>query len=543
MRSISFKIIGSFILLTALFSCSNKIKQTKYIPKDSSLIFNFNPASLSLKAGLQNIMDYEFAKELKEKSKKDSVIFKLLENPLNLGVDLLGDVYGFIEKEGVEKPTLYIIMELNSKEDFQNSLSTLFKNETVQTNNSFSYYGNANTIISWNDEVGVISFTNNYQSEEEAKLKLEHVYNLAQDQNINNIKEFSEFTNEDGDINMFISQESFYAGLSSNSLSAANASLFDNLKGIYSTAHVNFNDNNIEILGGSIKNEAYLANKEKYENYILKYNAELNNILPKKHLAILSFAFNTDALADSLNSMPIPNKQMLTQVAPVLKGFGGSFCLNFSDVNSIMKPKLTYTDTGFVTVQKEQMIPEVSLGFDIKDYNKINPVLMMAQSVPTIIMQDNYFIVDVKQQLGVNFYFCVTEKFGIISTNEEVVKALSEGEIMKDLSLASSDVSKNINEFGNYFNMNLNINEYPSIVKQTLHESVREKEQKAQNVIFNFLKGIEIKTINNEDFNAILSFQNKEGNILQNFLEIGDEVYKVSNSKPENQDPLIEVLP
>lgn len=543
MKQFSLKAILSLFILTGLISCSKEPKQTKYIPKDAPLVFSINPSSLALKADLAALKDYDFMKDLGHK--KDSSFREmqtLFSNPFSLGIDLFSDIYVWINMKDTKNANGYFVVSLTDAEEFETVLLKAMKDSKKEQFSNFSFAQKNNMIVSWNNNVAIIAIKNNQQTIDEAKIGLEEIYNLTAEGSISTLAEFKTFEENESDLNIFIAQDAYFKSIA-NSNPFAPVGIYDEMNGLYSYGTITFNDNSIDMQAGSIKNEAYKKYKSKYGEYMLKYNEGLNKIMPNKHLGLFSFAFNTSLLADSLGSFPIPNKAMVMQGAPILKGFGGSFCFNFTDVKSVFEQKMIATDTGFVSVPKEKMVPQFSVGFDVNDYNALQSLLMMAQQAPMVQMENDYFVVDLTRELGTNIYFSVTKEFGLISTDQVAVQNLSIGNTIEN-NLAGSDAGNLIATHGNYFHINLNIKEYPSAIQQALKDKARTvNDLKVQETVFGMLKDMEMKTINNEDVSCSINFQEKDGNILQNFIEMGNALYLIKKEEKKITGPDVEMVP
>jgi hypothetical protein len=316
--------------------------------------------------------------------------------------------------------------------------------------------------------------------------------------------------------------------LASNSMSALPAS---NLEGLYSIGHIAFNDDQISVKIENFKNEAFEKYKERYKNIIQKYNTEINKVVPAKHLGLTTFSFNIEHVLDSLKDMPIQAQMMLASAKPVLSCFGGSFCFNFSDLGSVTEQKMVYSDSGFVSVPNEKMVPKMTLGFDLKDPETLKATVNQFSGSPFLQQENEYFVIQSQRAIGIPMYLYFNDKVGVITSDKLLASNLSQGINPKE-SLASTSINEKTIASGNYLFIDANLSNYPSILQEkTLKDDHLGKKAKRFTILKQIMENIEVQTHNNYDVTLDFNFQAKEGNVLGNILSIIDQLYLIENEE------------
>jgi len=234
-------------------------------------------------------------------------------------------------------------------------------------------------------------------------------------------------------------------------------------------------------------------------------------------------------LLDSLQNVPVQAQIILASAKPVLSCFGGSFCINFSDLGSKTEQKMVYSDSGFVSVIYKKMVPKMTLGFDLKDFESLKTILAQFSGSQFLKKENEYFVIQSQRAIGIPMYLYFNDKVGVITSEKPLALNLSQG-LYTSKSLANTSKNSKIVASSNYFFIDANLSKYPSILKEKVLENDRlGKKAKRFEILKKVMENIEIQTKNTFDVTLDFNFQEKEGNVLKNILNTINQLYLIDN--------------
>lgn len=527
-------IFKSLFLLTCLVlfnACSKKPEHLKLIPKDAGIVANIDLLGLGMKIGSIDIESYEFIKDLLEKSKNDSTIkfSNVLNNPLDWGISLTDDIYTYTEK--VSGGYTAIALRLTNSENFTKVISDLVKNDLngeLKSISNLSLCQLEDILLTWDNESALILFNLDKSSmtDNELKEKAIELFNIQPENQFYTTNLYNVLSEKKGDINLVVNQSNLYQETSETK------ELLKDFENICSYGSIHFEDDRIFAQGGTVQNEAFKKYESTFNNIISEYNQEVIKQMPENHLALFGFSFNLEAGIDSItNSLPLKTQMGIAAAKPVLEGFGGSFNLSLYDVEVGEKEIPSYSDTGFTFVKKSIPLPKVALGFDVKKKEALDQVIAPLSMSPFLETTGNYFTIHSKEILRSNFYAYYNDKIGIITTDQNAVEILSEGKSL-DRSLADSEFANAFQASNSYFHLHTDLTKYPDVVTSSLIDLMPSlpNAQEYLNVWNTYNKGIEVKIVNKYDYEMSYVFKEKPGNIIENYLQMIDEMYKLNKS-------------
>jgi len=519
------------VVCSAVFfaSCSNTPSHLKAIPKESGLVLQLNPFNLAVKARVDQLSEYQFIKDLKDNN-NDSISKyweEVASNPFATGISLTDDIYIFTTNEDLTSGISGGCIKLSDANSFENFITKISGKTKYEESGLNFMDGFEGFMFAWNSEFVIALNSENLNKRNEVKEKLIELFNLSQENQLVNTKYFKVFDQNNEDISFMLSQNAI---LASNSISTLPTSeLIDQLEGLYSIGHITFNNDQIKVKIENFKNEAFNDYKDRYNKIVQKYNTEINKVIPAKHLGLTTFSFNMEHLLDSLQNVPVQAQIILASAKPVLSCFGGSFCINFSDLGSKTEQKMVYSDSGFVSVIYKKMVPKMTLGFDLKDFESLKTILAQFSGSQFLKKENEYFVIQSQRAIGIPMYLYFNDKVGVITSEKPLALNLSQG-LYTSKSLANTSKNSKIVASSNYFFIDANLSKYPSILKEKVLENDRlGKKAKRFEILKKVMENIEIQTKNTFDVTLDFNFQEKEGNVLKNILNTINQLYLIDN--------------
>ena len=128
-------------------------------------------------------------------------------------------------------------------------------------------------------------------------------------------------------------------------------------------------------------------------------------------------------------------------------------------------------------------------------------------------------------------YLYFNDKVGVITSEKSLAANLSQG-INPIESLANTSKNAKTVASNNYFFIDANLSNYPSILEEKALEDDRlGRKAKRFAILKKVMENIEIQTQNTFDVTLDFNFQAKEGNVLRNILNTIDQLYLIDNEK------------
>ena len=532
------KLIKGLLLLTAfgvLVSCSKKPDHLKLIPKDSGLVANIDLIGIVMKAGISNLNNYDFIKDLMEKSKNDSLskFTKLLENPLNWGVSLTDDIYVYTP-DGIPEGYVASAIKLSDSDDFKTLIQESLKlgmKGTLEFVNGINFFKSKKTsLLAWDDDVALLiaQINKSSLSNEDLKEKAIELFKLEADNQFSNSELYKVLLKKSGDINIVANQSNLYEV--SNVTETNN--LLKQLDGICNFGSISFEDDRIFVEGGTVRNDAFKKYESKYNGMLVDFNQDIIKHMPENHLALFGFSFNLESGFDSIvKSLPLQAQMGLAAAKPILSGFGGSFNVSLYDIAVSEKEIPSFSDTGLVFIKKLVPAPKIALGFDIKKKEALDQILGPLSMNPMIEETGNYYTIHSEKTIMSKLYAYYNDKIGVISTDESAIETLSSGQAL-DRSLADSQFGEVFQKSNYYLHLHTDLSKYPEVLSNNITDMIPSLNDAFKYIeIWNsYNESIEIKVVNKYDYEAKYHLKEKTGNVIENCFQMIDEIYKLNKS-------------
>jgi hypothetical protein len=274
-----------FLLVSLIFSCSNKAELTNHIPKDANVVVSFDIKKMGLKSlKLEEIFTVDnIKKALGSLGEKDTTT-----KFANSGIDFLNKAYFFMKTADNGQHYGAVIAALSDSKKFEDFIKESAKDIKVEQEGDFKLasFEQGKNIICWNQNELILLYGG-----ENPKEKILALANLKKDESLlSTSKTFSELEGESADISFWVSFESLEKLASQYSPATSGVSL----KETFLAATCNFEDGQIVI------NSKYTANKEMSDKLNFVKSNVSNDVIDQMPgnsvIAMLGFALDMDKM-------------------------------------------------------------------------------------------------------------------------------------------------------------------------------------------------------------------------------------------------------
>lgn len=344
-------------------SCSNSIKEARFIPKDATFVIVAQPASLNDKLAKANISLDTLYKEFAEKDSSFNIKFEDLKN---CGINWLGNMFVYMHtKSGANNSATFYVNALVNINDSSKIVAFIKKHNTkkefeIKNTKDFSYIKMSDeSILSWTNKYAIITVahttyqTPKFSTDSISKVQFiptdnENVatdllqqittyYTQKEEESVASVKQFTDMFKEKADAYTYSSTNGFLNSL--NNLPYLQLpKLQELLRDNYSTSTINFADGQIEVKGNSYTNATLSALFKKYPGSAIN-TSYIENYPSNNINGFMLFAFNPQIFTGLLKELgvePIADSYLDKSgftTADIFKCFKGDLALTISDVN------------------------------------------------------------------------------------------------------------------------------------------------------------------------------------------------------------------
>ena len=344
-------------------SCSNSIKEARFIPKDATFVIVAQPASLNDKLAKANISLDTLYKEFADKDSSFNIKFEDLKN---CGINWLGNMFVYMHtKSGANNSATFYVNALVNINDSSKIVAFIKKHNTkkefeIKNTKDFSYIKMSDeSILSWSNKYAIITVahttyqTPKFSTDSISKVQFiptdnENVatdllqqittyYTQKEEESVASVKQFTDMFKEKADAYTYSSTNGFLNSL--NNLPYLQLpKLQELLRDNYSTSTINFADGQIEVKGNSYTNATLSALFKKYPGSAIN-TSYIENYPSNNINGFMLFAFNPQIFTGLLKELgvePIADSYLDKSgftTADIFKCFKGDLALTISDVN------------------------------------------------------------------------------------------------------------------------------------------------------------------------------------------------------------------
>ena len=344
------------LLIVFITSCTSSTpKQTKYIPKDASVVFSINPKKLNdkltdSKISLDSLMRSAFS--------EDTSMALTSADIASSGIDVTKDIFLFVNQSGSimsgSTVSTGVVAVLDKASDFEAFLKKKSPGAEIKKEKDFSYATvKGFSAIGWTDDIVIMSNVSGYNTQtgeqtgtaEAAHQQLVTFFSQKEEASLASVKQFKDAN--DGKADMFFWSNSNGALASIPMVGMSKAS--DLFKDTYTAGAINFNNGEVDMDMKSYPNDAFKDTLKKYAGP--KVNMDLLNKYPGAVTGFALFSFDPKLIVSILNFAGLAQTadQFLGNLGitlgDVTNAFKGDFAVVFSNVGMEQKtfPGMTQT--------------------------------------------------------------------------------------------------------------------------------------------------------------------------------------------------------
>ena len=338
------------LLLLILFitSCKQSTpKQTKYIPKDASVVLSINPKKLKdkladSKVSLDSIMRSAFSGDTSFVITGDDIA--------NSGIDVTKDIYLFVNQSGSmmsgSSVTTGIVAAMDKVSAFEAFLKKKMPSADIKKESSYSYARLKNGFVAgWNDDVVLIDNVNGYNMQnggqsttpDAAHQQLTTLFSQKEDASLASLKQFRDANDNKADVFFWSSSNGALTSIPMVGMSKAS----DLFKDTYTSGAINFENGEVDMDLKTYANEVLKDTLKKYAGP--KVNMDLLNKYPGAVNGFAVFSFDPKLIVAILNFAGVAqtaNQFLQNQgftLDDITKAFKGDFAVIFSNVGTAQK--------------------------------------------------------------------------------------------------------------------------------------------------------------------------------------------------------------
>jgi hypothetical protein len=446
-------------------SCSQRSDAPSHlvaVPKNATLVLALNAEQVVEKAGLNDLEQYKFysllKKELENKSPEESKLAKnFLKDTRTSGLNL-DNIFVYLlandnKDDDVSYGVTFLIDDLKTFEKFLKT-SGLGADDNIESRKIKSLFVLEGATVQWNDKIAVVS------SRDIAGNGVE-VFNEDESQSIlaNDLFK-SEYSGKD-DAYLFFEYNNFIGGILKNSPyyarytdTSALSSVFDLYKDLSLSLTWNAEKGEFVVAGKMLPAEKATELFEKF--YKTDFDSNLYRYFPDKSLMALKFGIKP---LDIYNEY----KKYFSNIAGYdreMKTFMERYDAKITSVLSNFTGDLLGSLIGF----NAGSIPDFAVAVGVNE-GKENEVIALMKELGFVKNPEGYYLL---QSGGVNLYFAVNNKAAYLTDDKtHITDFLDNTHYTSDIT-AAKDFGEELENAGNYFYWDMNINHYPAMLKGVL---------------------------------------------------------------------------
>lgn len=547
----------SIIFLT---SCANKPEGLKVIPKDVGLVSVIDMYALYKKGNLKELEELSFMRTLKKEVRNEDkriakFIDKLVEDPRTSGVDFTKDLYMFYVDKASDEQYFCMSLDIANQKNFAKFIEELLEKSKLEYNlekeELYKYIILEKEVaIAWDNGKALLLMAKNRASRKNLDLQLETLFELKETNQLTVNKEFTAFYKNKKDVSLWFSTNMLADMPEFNEVKNQ---FGYNFLGNYVTAHLNFDDEKIKLNTEVFLNAELTAQINKYNIWNNNFNAKILNYLPKESLASTSVAINPSSYYELLKSeenlegFESSFKSTASfDLEDFVASFKGSLILSLVDFREV---EHAYKD--YVRVYNKKKTKRFNSwsgesyyegGYEYKDSLKTKttnlPIFGMALDLNTdkyvkvlidkipesnLQKRDGYY--EVKLLDSYKGYMAFNKDIFVFTNDKKSIKTFNEGGLRNE-SLANSDKASNFNNSGYYTFMNLDYNDYSEEVKKEIEKMQDSKERKMFKIWSDFTQSMEMRMIDQNSAEFVLTTKSGDKNSLNALIELLDTSFK-----------------
>ena len=333
------------LLIVSITSChSGAPEQTKYIPKDASVVLSINPKKLKdkladSKVSLDSIMRSAFS--------ADTSMMITADEIATSGIDLSKDIYIFVNQSGSmmtgSSVTTGVVAAMDKPSSFEAFLKKKMPSAQIKKEKDYSYaLLKDHSVAGWTDNVVIIDNVTGYNMQsggqtgtaDAAQQQLAALFAQKEDASLASVKQFKDANDDKADIFFWSNSNGSLSSIPMIGMSKAS----DLLKDTYTAGAINFENGEVDMDMKTYPNAILSDTLKKYAgpkadmDLLEKYPGAVNGFAvfsfdPKLIISLLNFA----GVAQTANQF-LENQGYT--IEDITKAFKGDFAIIFSNVGT-----------------------------------------------------------------------------------------------------------------------------------------------------------------------------------------------------------------
>ncbi len=365
------------LLIVFIASCKQSAPdQTKYIPKDASVVLSVNPKKLHDKLADSNV---SLDSVMRSVFSDDTSMIITGDDMANSGIDMSKDIYLFVNQSGSmmsgTSVTTGAVAIMSKVSDFEAFLKKKMPAAQIKKENDYSYAELKNGFIAgWDDNVVVVNNVSEIRSQnvdqrtlpDAAHKQLTALFTQKEEASLASLKQFRDANDNKADVFFWSNSNGTLAGIPMVSMSKAS----DLFKDTYTSGAINFENGKVDMDVKTYPNETLADTLKKYAGP--KVNMDLLTKYPGAVNGFALFSFDPKLIVSLLNFAGVAqtaNQFLQNQgytLDDITKAFKGDFAIVFSNVGMEQKEVQGYKYTS----PKANVIIDAAIG-DKATYDKI----------------------------------------------------------------------------------------------------------------------------------------------------------------------------
>jgi len=456
-------VLGLF-LVSLMFSSCQKTDQSpllNVIPKDAKFVLTVNKEQLIKKGGLDHLKNFSFYEKARMAAAETGINLEenFLLNSSKRGLGLK-DAYIFMQTENENFRFVYLtgmkdqILFENNVRDVLNKLNEE-DDPAPEIQDKLSYKmlknDDGEITMAWNDKLFFV-FVGSTED-----INYDAYFRRSAEESLMAVADFKQFSERTSDIGLWLSMQMYVefveqaAKYSSIDMSIP---VIDDMAGMNMHTYLDFKDNEITF-------ETIMTPEEQmdtfYEKYpVLKWESDQNMLkdFPAASYFALKAAFDLPQYVKILKENMLGMPEM-AEVVDILEN------PEIADILDILGGELMFSLYGFS--DGPMSLPLLGLSFTVNGDEGFQKVLAM---IPQEMVYDNGKYYDLSTGfVGVHFAYKDNRVF--VTDDEKAIQAFIAGGNAKNIT-ANATIGKVIKSSPMLFYINLNLDDYPSLIRESL---------------------------------------------------------------------------
>lgn len=501
-----------FLLVTPLIftSCQKKEVPTlvNLIPKDAKFVLAIDNEQIIKKGGFDKLSQFKFYQKLVESldgNKNKDLILNVLDNPGKRGLNI-NQAYLFMEMHGTN-PLIVYVTAMKDKALFEQNLIKLAELPADQIQDKLTYrmFQKDEARLVWDDKLFFL-FVGDVEN-----INYDHYFRLQADESLMAQADFSEFVQRLSDIGLWLPMQTYadvlemLSGL--GAMDGVKIPMMNDMAGINMHLYLDFNNDEIKLEANMTPKAAVDAMYDKYPVFKWNPNQDMLKDFPETAYFVFKVALDLPQyikiLKQTMSEIDVHNSEMELVVD----------ALEDPTVNMVLNAlggDIIFSLYGFA----EGPMPLLGLSLSVNSEADFQKLLAM---IPKGIAQNNgrYYVLDFGVAAG---YLAYKDNRVFATADEKSMETFLSGGNAKNIT-ANAAIGKAMANSPSLFYINLNIDDYPKVIKDIAKSGYVDENVMATIAMF---KDFSVYMNSKYNVQASLKFKSGKENSLKQLIKLID---------------------